>query len=68
VKPDHARVYIDGALAGVASEFGGLTGHLDLTPGVHDFELRAEGYRPYTGQLDVREGRTRTERIDLERE
>lgn len=68
VKPDHARVYIDGALAGVASEFGGLTGHLDLPPGLHDVELRAEGYLPFNGQVEVREGRTRTERVNLKRE
>lgn len=66
VNPGEARVYIDGALAGVASEFGGLSGHLDLPAGQHELELRADGYTPYVGQVDVREGRTQTERITLE--
>ncbi len=68
VNPGQARVYIDGALAGVASEFGGLTDHLILPEGRHELELRADGYQTYTGQIDVREGRTRTERVNMKKQ
>ncbi len=68
VNPDQARVYIDGALAGTAGEFGGLSNHLVLPAGVHELELRADGYQTYTGQIDVRDGRTRTERVNLKRQ
>jgi hypothetical protein len=67
VSPSHARVYIDGALAGVASEFGGLSNHLALPAGPHEIELRAEGYVTFSGQVDVRAGRTQTERITLKK-
>lgn len=67
VNPKDARVYIDGALAGIADDFDGLTNHLELAPGPHQIELRADGFQPYTGQIDVREGRTRTERVSLKR-
>lgn len=66
VKPDHARVYVDGALAGIASEFGGLTGHLDIPAGLHLIELRAEGYEPESVEVNVEPGRTRTERLTLD--
>jgi hypothetical protein len=68
VDPSHARVYVDGALAGVASEFGGLSNHLVLPAGVHEVEFRAEGYATFSAQVDVRAGRTRTERIKLEKQ
>jgi hypothetical protein len=68
VNPDHARVYVDGALAGVAGEFGGLSNHLVLPAGTHEIELRAEGYVTLRTQVDVRVGRTRTERLKLEKQ
>jgi hypothetical protein len=68
VNPSHARVYVDGALAGVASEFGGLSNHLELPAGMHEIELRAEGYATFRTQVDVRTGRTQTERVKLERQ
>jgi hypothetical protein len=68
VNPSHARVYVDGALAGVASAFGGLTDHLVLPAGVHDLELRADGYTTASIQVDVKPDRTQTERINLKRE
>jgi hypothetical protein len=68
VNPSHARVYVDGALAGVASEFGGLSNHLDLPAGLHDIEFRADGYATLKIQVDVRAGRTQTERLKLEKQ
>jgi len=68
VTPGHARVYVNGALAGVASEFAGLTDHLTLPAGTHEVELRADGYASYTSQIEVRDGRTRTERVNLKKQ
>jgi PEGA domain len=67
VDPKSARIYIDGALAGVVDDFDGLTNHLELAPGPHQLELRADGYQSYNGQVDVKEGQTRTERISLKK-
>jgi hypothetical protein len=68
VDPKSAKVYIDGALAGTVDEFDGLTNHLALDAGPHQLELRADGYRTYTGQVTVKAGQTRTERINLKKQ
>lgn len=67
VSPTHARIYIDGALAGTVDDFDGLSNHLRLTAGSHAYELRADGYRSHVGVLTVVAGETRTERVNLER-
>ena len=67
VDPREAKVYIDGALVGIVDEFDGLSGHLDLDAGPHELELRAEGYVPYTGTLNVPAGKTVTERVKLKK-
>jgi len=67
VNPGHARVYVDGALAGIASEFGGLTNHLTIPAGPHQIELRADGFASRSIEVNVVEGRTRTERLGLKR-
>ncbi len=67
VNPSHARIYVDGALAGTVGDFNGFNDHLRLTPGTHNYELRAEGYETHTGVLKVVEGQTRTERVNLRR-
>jgi hypothetical protein len=68
VNPKSAKVYIDGALAGTVDEFDGLSDHLELTSGSHQLELRADGYKSYTGTLDVKEGQTRTTRVSLDKQ
>lgn len=68
VNPEHARVYVDGALVGTAAEFGGFGNHLELPAGTHALELRADGYQTWSGQIDVRDNRTRTERVNLKRQ
>jgi len=67
VNPDSARVYVDGALAGVAGEFGGLSDHLELPAGRHQIELRADGYRTETVEVEVEANRVRTARVKLDR-
>lgn len=67
VNPKNAKVYIDGALAGMADEFDGLASHLEIAPGPHQLELRADGFETYTGQVNVKQDRTQTERINLKK-
>jgi hypothetical protein len=67
VNPGAARVYVDGALAGEASEFGGFSDHLALPEGRHQIELRADGYEPRTIDVTVKAGRTQTERVNLKK-
>jgi hypothetical protein len=67
VSPKSASVYIDGALVGKVEEFDGLSDHLELDGGMHQLELRAEGYETYRGQIDVAVGRTLTERVSLKK-
>jgi hypothetical protein len=66
-EPASARVYIDGALAGTVDDFDGLSNHLKLEAGKHQLELRADGYEPYSTEIEVKAGRTRTERAELKR-
>jgi len=63
--PDHAKVYVDGALVGTVDDFSGLSGHLQLDEGVYQLELRADGYEPYSGELVVKAGKTLTELVKL---
>jgi hypothetical protein len=65
--PRDARVYIDGAFAGIVDDFDGLTHHLELEPGPHQLELRADGYESYLRELRVEAGRTLTTRVNLTR-
>jgi hypothetical protein len=67
VDPKEAKVYVDGALVGVVDEFDGLSHHLDLQPGRHEIEVRADGYQPLTLDVQVQEGRTMTARGRLEK-
>jgi hypothetical protein len=67
VNPGHAKVYVDGVLYGVASEFSGLSGHLKLDPGRAVLELQAEGYETLRREIVVEPGRTMTERVTLTR-
>lgn len=67
VDPDDARIYINGALVGSVDDFNGLKDHLNLPAGVHQLEVRAEGYETYVAELTVEAGKTRTERFSLER-
>jgi hypothetical protein len=68
VSPGTAQVYIDGVLAGTASEFDGLFGHhLVLESGSHQLELRADGYETLHETLTVDAGKTLTERLSLKK-
>jgi hypothetical protein len=67
VSPDTARVYVDGALAGTVDDFNGLSDHLELEQGIHQIEIRADGYEVYQTEVEVEAGKTRTARASLKR-
>ena len=41
---------------------------IQIAPGAHRVEVRKEGYRSYTAQVDVRNGRTTPINISLPRQ
>jgi hypothetical protein len=67
ISPAEALVYVDGALAGTVDDFNGLTNHLELAAGEHTIEVRAAGYDTLVLTVDVEEGKTITQRGELER-
>jgi hypothetical protein len=68
VSPDTAKVYVDGTLAGTASEFDGLVGHhLVLEVGTHELELRADGHETFHDTITVEADKTITERASLKK-
>lgn len=62
-----AKVYIDGVLVGIVDDFDGMSNHLELDAGPHQMELRADGFQPLVVDVNVREGRTMTERVTLKK-
>ena len=62
-----AKVYIDNALVGVVDEFDGLANHLELEPGMHALELRADGYATVKKDVEVPSGKTKTVRLELKK-
>lgn len=53
VKPDSARVYLDGRLIGTADDFDGHPDYLYLKPGRYTIEFRLQGYRSESAELDA---------------
>jgi hypothetical protein len=62
-----AKVYVDGALVGTVDDFDGLAGHLTLDAGLHQLELRADGYQTFSTDISVVASRTKTERVNLKK-
>jgi PEGA domain len=55
-----AQVYLDGYLAGNVDNFDGRFHHLNLEPGPHRIEIRAEGFEPVAFAVNVEPGQTLT--------
>ena len=60
VKPDEARVYVNGAEAGVVDDFNGWWQSLSLDPGKYLIEIELDGYRTYRKRIYVVAGKTYT--------
>lgn len=67
VNPDKAKVYIDGVLQGTVDDFNGLNSHLDVSPGPHQLEIRADGYVTLKDEIVVDPGKTQTYRGSLKK-
>lgn len=46
VRPKNARVYVDDEYKGIADDFDGVPGYLELAAGRHRITLKKEGYEP----------------------
>ncbi len=60
-----AEVYVDGYYTGTVDDFDGTFQQLNLEPGPHHIELRADGYEPVGFDVTVEPGRTITYRAAL---
>jgi len=47
VQPDDCTIYVNGERVGIADDFDGWPGVLDIKPGTYDLEFRLEGYETY---------------------
>ena len=53
ITPSTAEVFIDGSYVGTVGEFTPTTQPLGLTPGRHQMEIRAPGYRTMNFDVDI---------------
>jgi hypothetical protein len=60
VKPREAEVYVDGYYAGLVDEFDGVFQRLQIEPGPHRIEVRADGYETLVIDLRIQPDRTIT--------
>ncbi len=57
VKPQNAKVYLDGDYVGISDDFDGWWQTLPLSPGKHRLVFRAPGFAPYAVNIRVLPGR-----------
>jgi hypothetical protein len=60
-----AEVLVDGYYAGVVDDFDGQFQQVNLEPGPHHIEVRADGFEPVAFDVNVEPGRTITYRAAL---
>lgn len=60
-----AEVYVDGYYAGIVDDFDGAFQQVNLEPGPHRIEVRANGYEPVSFEVNSQPGRTITYRAAL---
>ena len=65
VRPEKARVYVDGYYAGLVDDYDGIFQRLRLAPGPHDITFRLEGYRTQHFEVYVPFGGTVRLRHDM---
>lgn len=53
VDPDRAAVFVDGAYAGTAREFGGMGRAMLVSPGKHRVKLALPGYRAFDTEINL---------------
>jgi hypothetical protein len=60
-----AQVYVGGYFVGIVDQFDGVFQQLNLEPGPHRIEVRADGYEPIVFDVRVEPGRTITYRASM---
>ena len=65
--PKETEVFVDGYYAGIVDDFDGVFQHLDLEPGPHRIEVRAQGYQPVAFDVRVEPGQTVTYHAPMRR-
>jgi len=63
--PDDAQIFVDGYYAGVADDFDGALQHMNLEPGPHKVEIRAQGRPPVAFDVDIQPGQTVTYHAEM---
>ncbi len=63
--PRYAEVLADGYYVGVVDNFDGIFQSLELSPGPHRIEIRANGYDDYVVDVYIQPGRTLTFHADM---
>jgi hypothetical protein len=63
----NGEVYVDGSFAGMVDQYDGALQQLNLEPGPHHIEVRADGFEPLAFQVNAEPGRTITYRSDMRR-
>jgi hypothetical protein len=58
VKPDQARVYVDGSYVGIVDDFDGAFQRLHLSPGRHEIALKQEGFKTHRVMVYAPSGHT----------
>ncbi|WP_438616726.1 PEGA domain-containing protein [Myxococcus llanfairpwllgwyngyllgogerychwyrndrobwllllantysiliogogogochensis] len=58
-EPDDAEVYLDGVLQGACSDYAGNPRGLTLGTGLHQIEVKKQGYWPYTTYYEPSGARAR---------
>jgi len=53
VSPDRAAVFVDGAYAGTAHDFGGIGRAMLVAPGKHHVKISLPGYRAFDTDVDL---------------
>lgn len=65
IRPSFAEVYVDGVYAGRADDFDGASQRADLRVGLHQVDVRAEGYDALHFDTRIEKGRTTFRRETL---
>ncbi len=66
VKPNKARVWVDGKYYGEARDLDGHPTYLWLAEGAHQLKIAMGGYAPFTAKVDVRRGALRELKVRLD--
>jgi len=65
VQPGRAAVFLDGRYVGHASEFGGATHAMLISPGKHQIKVELPGYRTFETEVDLLAGQKSEVKTEL---